>query len=181
MKTCCYLSIVIAVCATSLMCAQDAPKKLEAITSESLNQRDVIGELGLPLGDGTEIVATIVPGRETRRKADAGRYLLRVHSVSGKELPKPLLMNFEVSATSGAALANDGFDLYELKKGEKPGSIDSAELAELEKGYVGSKVKLTVCESGGFSGLPRKVETGSAGSSFWFRTHLVVYRQLDLP
>ncbi|MES2792392.1 MAG: hypothetical protein V4719_22435 [Planctomycetota bacterium] len=163
------------------MLAQDAPRRLESITSESLNSRDVIGRLGLPLGDVTEIVATVVSGDSTRLKANAGQYLLRVHSVGGKELKPPLLMNFHVVIGSDAQLASDDFALYKLKKGEETGSLESGQIKELEKGYVDSKVKLLVYETGSYEGFPKGNPFGVAGRAFHFGTYLDILVQHDLP
>lgn len=178
----CYLSVtVVAVVATTIF-AQDAVQRLDPISAASLNRRDVIGSLGLPLGQVTEISATVVSGDSTRRKADSGTYLLRVLTVNGKKLQEPPLIRFNVDPRSHAQLANDRISLYELKKkGKKTDRLDSALIKDLEVGYVDSKVKLSVYETGGYAGIAGTNKFGDAGTAFSFRTSLEILEQLAPP
>lgn len=177
----CYLSVTVVAVVASTILAQDVVQRLDSISAASLNSRDVIGSLGLPLGQVTEISATVVSGDSTRRKADSGTYLLRVLTVNGKKVQEPPLMLFNVDPRSHAQLANDRFSLYELKKGEKTGRLDSASIKELEVGYVDSKVKLSVYETGGYAGIAGTNKFGDAGTAFSFRTSLEILEQLDPP
>ncbi len=153
MKTLIYFSMAIAVGVASTMFGDDMPQKLESISSASLNQRDVMGELNLPLGKVTQVMATMISGDSTRSKARAGLYLLQVHAVAGMVLPSKPLLEFEVD----------------------PG----VKVKELEKNYVGKKVKLVVYETGHYTRIPEHSNTGVAGVPFRFRTYLVVLDKLD--
>ena len=166
---------------SSTMFAQNAGRNLEPITAESLNSRDVVGRLGLPLGHVMKIDATVMSGDATRVKRNAGMYLLNVVTVDGKELPKPVLIHFEVVPGSNAPLANDSDSLYELKIGQKVRGPRSADRKELEAGYVNSRVHLSVYETGCFNGIPEKSNIGIQGPSFSFQTRLCVIEQLNAP
>jgi hypothetical protein len=137
----------------SIGTAQDDPAK-EPIKLKELRARNVVGELGVPLGKAVEIKAEVVSGNSTRRLADSGSYLLRVMDVDGRNLTPPTLMRFEVHHHASVELPNHTWALFELKHGEKAKKLTSAQLADLEKGYVGSNVQLLVYEVGSFRGFP---------------------------
>ncbi len=84
-------------------------------------------------------------------------YFLQITSANGKQLKNVVSMKFYGGRFKNGSLASDAFQLYELKHGKKPGSLDDKQTAELEKGYIGSKVKLIAYESGMFRGVPRKL------------------------
>jgi len=106
------------------------------------------------MGTVVEIEATVVAGRETRTKADDGRYLLRVTSIDGRPFADSPLFEFFVPKWVHAHLANDTFDLAEMQTGKKPGELDSSQIAKLEEGYVGKRVRLVCWEIGAYSGAP---------------------------
>ncbi len=145
-----FVLVVAAGCTTAHHLAE--PTTQQSSLAES--GRAAIGKLGVPFGDAVEIRATIVAGSETRRKQYQSSYLLRVSEVDGRPLSQPQLMEFCVPGFVSAKLANDDFDLYTLKTGKKTGSLDSAQIEELQKGYVGKTVRLAVYETGGYSGIP---------------------------
>lgn len=137
----------------------------------------VIGGLGVPVGTVVEIRATIVAGSETRMKQYQSSYLLRVSEVDGRPLQQPQLMEFSVPGFVNVKLANDDFDLYELKTGEKAGRLDSAQIEEMQKGYVGKAVRLAVYETGGYSGIPDNLPDDVPSwqdHGFGFSTSLVI-------
>lgn len=152
----------------------------KSITVSELVEMDVIGTLGVPLGEVVEVQAVIVSGSETRAKALDGRYLLRIESINGTALGKPVTKTFIVWPLSHVKIANDDFSLHKLKTGRKAKSLDSEQIKELEKDYVDKRVKLSVYESGSFEGtpdrMPEDVSTG-ADVGFGFRTHLIVLKQ----
>jgi len=156
----------------------DAP-----ITLEELSRRTVVGNLGHPLGTAVEIEAELVAGHSLRMKAYDSLYLLNVTHVDGKELAAPQLMRFSVPGFVSVKLANHTFALYELKHGKKATSLDSAEIAELEKGFVGKKVRLVVYEAGGFNGIPETLPDDVpvwAHSRFRFSTALTVLAEREV-
>ncbi len=158
--------------------AKEAPRP--QITTAQIHNADIIGSLGVPLGACVPIEATITSGG--LNKADQGRYFLTVTHVADRQLAQPVRCSFHVhrSATSRVKLANGSFDLHELRTGKKTGQLDSDQIAELERGYVGSRVLLTVYETGGFDGMPRNLPRDVAvwaDREFGFATYLVVMDQ----
>lgn len=157
--------------------------QLEApITLEELNRRHVVGTLGLPLGTPAKIVAEVVSGDSLQQKRFASRYLLKVTHVDGKELHTPPVMQFFGFGLASAGLADNHFSLYEMTHGTKSKSLDSSQIAELEQGYVGKKVRLLVYELGGFSGIPSALPKDAltwADVPFGFGTSLRVLSDRD--
>lgn len=156
--------------------SQETTKEKERpIHVAELNERPVIGRLGLPLGTVTEIQAQIISGAALRRKRDSSSYLLKVTHVAGDKLENAPILRFSVP-TFRVKLANSNFDLYELKHGKKARSLDSAQIEKLEKGYVGKTVRLVVYEVGGFYGMPENLPKDIPGwqdVGFGFSTSLV--------
>jgi hypothetical protein len=164
----------------SKLYAADPPAKKVPLPVAELNERPVIGQLGIPLGTCGEIQAKIIAGRDLRLKQFDGVYLLSVTHVAGKELPTPLNLRFSPARGATVNLANDSFALHELKTGHKTGSLTDTKIRDLEKGYVGKTVKLTVYEVGGFSGIPQNLPDGTpvwADVGFGFSTSLVILRE----
>jgi hypothetical protein len=147
------------------------------IRVEPLRELSVIGQLNLPLGTVTDVGATIISGEELNDKAHQSAYLLRVSRIGGRVLDKPMVMEFEVPSFISVDLANDVFDLYELKHGERIGSLQPEQIKEIEQGYVGRTVQLIVYETGSFSGVPMNLPPDFVtwqDRMFGFSTRLVV-------
>jgi hypothetical protein len=161
--------------------ADDPPAKPAPLRVSELNERPVIGELGIPLGTCADIQATVIAGRDLRLKQYDGDYLLSVTHVGDKRMPTPVKLRFVTAPGASVKLARDGFELHELKTGKKAGTLTDTKIRELEEGYVGKTMKLTVYEVGGFSGIPRKMPEGNviwwADTGFHFSTSLVVIRE----
>ena len=142
-----------------------------------LTARPITGELGKPLGVVFEIEATVYRGSDIGSKMDDGRYLLRVIKVDGKALPEPVLMEFAVPGFVGSDLASDEFQLYEKVHGKPDDELPSDQVHEMEKGYVGKTVHLSVWETGRFSGMPSHMPAHAPiwqDTNFCFLTELVV-------
>ncbi len=150
-----FLCLSLILCFSLPTFAQDKSSK-EPITIAELRQRPVIGLLGVALGTVTEIDAVVIAGRDTRRKALRSSYLLKVTHVDGKKLNEPPTMTFNVGSSS-TELANNSFSLYKMKHGKKTGGLTSAQILDLEKGYVGKRVRLVAYEVGSFHGVPSKL------------------------
>ncbi len=127
----------------------------EPLSVSDLNKRPVIGELGIPFGKVVEIEATIISGSDLHTKEGQGEYLLQVSKVNGNDLKAKPIMEFRYRSFLGVDLPNNEFQLKELKTGKRAGQVTSKEIAQLEKGYVGSTVKLVAYETGGFDGMPK--------------------------
>jgi hypothetical protein len=170
------LLVCIALSIASSSYGQEKPTEVP-ITVEELNRRNVIGNLGLPLGTTVEIEAEVVSGRDLRRKGYELVYLLKVTRVDGKELKPAPLMEFSVKNFASLELPNRAFDLYEMKHGKAEDWLNMPQIAELEKDYVGKKVRLAVYEVGSFHGLPTPLpeDVGLwADVGFQFSTSLTV-------
>jgi hypothetical protein len=157
--------------------ADDPSAKQAPLRASELNERPVIGELGIPLGTCADIQAKVIAGRDLRLKQYDRAYLLSVTHVGNKLLATPVTLRFITAPGVSVKLASDGFELHELKTGKKTGTLTDTKIRELEEGYVGKTMKLTVYEVGGFSGIPRKMPEGRiwwADSGFHFSTSLVV-------
>ena len=107
---------------SSLQKARDDSKPL---TIAEVNRRKVIGELGHPLGTVVTIEGQAADETYTREKSDAGRTLLRVKSVNGKELAQEVVFPFA-----------------------------SLETVKLTPPVVGSRFRLIGFETGEFVGMP---------------------------
>ncbi len=172
--------LVVCLVIGTLAQSQEPAAVKKSITVSALNEMDVIGKLGIPLGEVVEVQAVIVSGSKIGAKELEGKFLLRIESINDKSLEKPTVERFRVLPFSGAEIANDHFDLYELKTGKKTGRLDSNQIKELEKDYVSKKVKLLVYESGSFEGMPNKLPDDAPlvqATDFRFRTHLMVLKQ----
>lgn len=136
----------------SLAYPQQNPK-VEPLSISDLKSRPVIGDLGVPLGKVVEIEATIIGGNQFNTKGTHDRFLLQVNKVNGDELKANPIMDF--GSRFGVDLPSDIWSLAELKTGKKVGEVTRKEAEQLEKAYVGKKVKLVAYETGSFSGIPK--------------------------
>lgn len=149
-------------------------------TLASLREHPVVGLLGLPLGTVAEVQATIIAGSELRMKAYDGIYLLRVTQVAGRQLDTPVNIEFTVRPFGDAKLPREASALYEMKTGNKATQLDSKEISELEKAYVGTQKRLLAFETGGYSGIPRDLPRNIFSwqdHSFAFLTSLIVLEE----
>lgn len=171
-------------CAAGLANSQEKGAARPRITTAQIRNAEIIGSLGVPLGECVQIEAVVTKGGRT--KAQAGRYLLTVTHVAGNELVEPEKCFFYVHrfATARVRLANDAFGLHELQTGNKAGQIDSVEITELEQGYVGSRVSLLAYETGAFDGIPNNLPKNVAlwaGHRYHLMTYLAVMDQTVEP
>jgi len=115
----------------------------------------IIGKLGVPLGEMVEIEAVIVSGRvvQPESKSLQSAYLLRVEKVGAQVLPIPQLAMF-ATWDSEVSLPRDAFGLFERKEGRKAGSLSRSQIEELERDYLGRRLRLLVFEEGSFDGYP---------------------------
>ena len=147
------------------------------IRVEPLHELSVVGKLGLPLGTVTDVRATVMAGRELNDKGHQSDYLLRVTHVAGRGLDEPVAMEFSTLQFVNLPLAENTFQLYEMKHGKKARGLDSTQIRKLEEGYVGKNVRLVVYETGGFSGIPAGLPPDVPSwqdRGFGFSTSLVV-------
>ena len=129
----------------------------EPLTIADLNERQVIGQLGVPLGTVVEIKATVVAGDDLRKKLYQGAYLLRVTEVDGRGLESLPVMTFFVPGFSSVKLARNDFELHKMKTGKKVSSLNQEQIETLQQGYVGQQMRLVVYEIGRFAGIPKQL------------------------
>jgi len=149
----------------------------EPLTIADLNERQVIGQLGVPLGTAVEINATVVAGDELRRKQYQSAYLLRVTEVDGRALELPPVMTFFVPGFSSVKLARNDFELHKMKTGAKARTFTREQIEALQQGYVGQQMGLVVYEIGRFAGIPKQLPNDVmpwADVGFGFSTSLYV-------
>ena len=85
------------------------------ISVEQLQKMQVIGRLGIPLGQAVEVGATVRLGDPHGPKSRAGQYYLEITSVGGKALRKPVDMDSSINLRArDKGLAADRFSLYEM-------------------------------------------------------------------
>ena len=106
--------------------ADTPPEPAKPIPVSDLQDHQVIGRLGHPLGTIIVVEGVVADGSYTKAKGDHGRTLLRVHAVNGKRLAEEQVFHF--------------------------GSL----LERVEKPKVGTRFKYSGYETGGFTGLPAK-------------------------
>jgi hypothetical protein len=137
------------------MSSADKPPELaKAIPVSVLNDRQVIGRLGHPLGTIVVVEGVVADGSYTKAKADDGHTLLRVQGVNEKRLAEEQVFHF--------------------------GSL----LERVEKPKAGATYKFSGYETGGFTGLPTKAfdYVGLiASTDYGFTTDFVVLRDEAKP
>lgn len=150
------------------------------ITVAEIYERTIIGHLGISLGTVAEIETEVVAGRELRSKYYSNRYLLRIHKVDDQTLERPVMMVFSVFPavnTTNIGLARNSFELHRLKTDKKARSLNTEQITELEKGYVGKRMRFYAYETGRFDGLPHNLPPTVniwQDRGFGFHTHLIV-------
>lgn len=159
-----------------------AQEKHSPITLAELDERQIVGGLGITLGTVCEIEVTIIDGDALRVKELSGSFLMKVQSVNGVPLQKPWTTGFgHFSADQEETLPTGNFGLYKKEHGKPAKVLDSAEIELLKKGYVGSRHRLVVYESGGYEGLPANMPRDVvrvAHFGFGFRTDVTILKRL---
>jgi hypothetical protein len=128
------------------------PVEAKPISVASFSEQLPVGHLGVPLGTVVRVTGVAVDGNTTEMKAYAGKTLLRVGTVNGKELVEPVVFEFgRAAATVKKPAPGDKFDYYAHEYGEFDGLV--APPKEL-----------------GIDSPPRL-----AGTAFGYRRHLTVH------
>ena len=148
----------------------------KTISLKDLQTKQVIGDLGLPLGTATRVNATIVDGSTLGLKRLQSTYLLKISKIGDKPLASPVLMEFR-SHRSSEPLPGNFLELKKSKISQRKGSSKN-----LEKGYIGKEVHLLVYETGSYSGIPNELPDNFElwqDTGFEFRTSLSILKILD--
>lgn len=159
--------------------AEEKPGK--SISAESLNTISVIGKIGVPLGTVATVKATVVDGDSLQMKYYQGKYILKITEVNGVKLASEPVIEFSLARAVDVKLANNNFELYEMKTGEKAKSLSEKQRENLKKDYVGSTILLQVYELGYYSGIPSKMPKEVEiwqDTGFRFSTYLRVLREV---
>lgn len=178
------LAIVITLFA-GIAFAQRQQASRPTLTTGEIQSSNVVGTLGVPFGVCVPIRAT-VSRSDSNSKASQGRYFLKVTHVDGKPLRRPSVCSFVQHrfATKNVKIANDDFELYELRNGKRAGSLSGEQVRDLEKSYVGTQLELIVYETGGFRGIPENLPKEVLvwqDYGYGFQTELIVMDQISEP
>jgi len=133
---------------------ENIPTKEKNITLKDLNNKNVIGELGLPLGTIAVVRATIYDGDLLRRKRYSGSYLLKVTHVNDEIITSKPILEFSVLHARDIDLAPDNFELFFMINGYEAEELTSSQMESLKNEYVNKEVTLVCYETGEFAGLP---------------------------
>jgi len=134
--------------------AEIAPEPAKSITVAELNQMQVIGWLGEPLGKIMTVEGVVADATYVRSKAQVGRTLLLIQVADGNVLPERVVFSFD-RAVRG-----------------------------IEEPKEGSRFKYVGYETGGFTGAPPgKFDfTGPYCTTFYgFTTEFVILRDVLKP
>jgi hypothetical protein len=103
------------------------------VTVESLESQMPVGLLGVPLGTVVRVTGEAFDGDETRLKADASKSLLRIATVDGKKLARPVVFEFlRAPASVKKPAAGTKFDYYVHEYGEFDGLVEPPEELGIE-------------------------------------------------
>jgi hypothetical protein len=133
--------------------AEKAPEQAKSVSVAELNQLQVIGWLGQPLGKVVTVEGVVADATFERSKAQVGQTLLLIQAVDGKQLPERVVYCFD-----GA-------------------------VRDIEEPKAGSRFKYIGYETGGFTGKPARAydylpshNITSCSAGFYFRTEFVILR-----
>jgi hypothetical protein len=153
---------------------QDAKSQISIAT---LQQADVIGRTGVPLGKVVVMEVTVVAGDENSKRG-AGKYYLRVNVADGVKPAESPMMSFGGRVPGTMPLPGNTIELYRHKHNRDPDvDLDDQQIRELEKGYVGKTLKLLAYETGRFAGIPERLPKDYRpwqDHRFMFVTELVI-------
>lgn len=123
------LFVAASACVAAFAWAQTPAKpsvEPQRVTVESLEKQMPAGLLGVPLGTVVRVTGEAFDGDETRRKADAGKTLLRVAMVNGKKLVDPVVFEFlRAPASVKKPTAGSSFDYYAHEYGAFDGVVEA--------------------------------------------------------
>ena len=134
--------------------------------------------LPVPFGTVVKMKVIIVDGEELNDKGHQSSFLLKVMSVDGITLSKPVIIEFEDET---GKFPNGVFELYKYLKGKEAHSISSEESDKIKKKYVGKEFDIAGYETGKFTGIPRgygKYQPERQDYGFHFRHYIIVIADL---
>lgn len=134
--------------------AEKAPEPAKSISVAELNQLQVIGWLGQPLGKIVTVEGVVADETFVRSKAQAGRTLLLIQTADGNVLPERVVFSFDRA------------------------------VRQIEEPKAGSRFKYVGYETGGFTGAPPGIFefTGPyCTTGYGFSTEFVVLRDALKP
>jgi hypothetical protein len=119
-----------------------------------INNRQVIGNLGIPLAETARIRATIVDGDSLRMKAFASSYVLKVSSVNGIPFAGDHLFRFDVSSQNEDddvfGLVSGSWGFSELPNRTNGDRYTAEKINQLRSNYAGTKLLINAYEKGAF-------------------------------
>jgi uncharacterized protein (DUF2461 family) len=120
-----HLLWLMVVVAMAEVASSQEPANLPLLSVKVFNRSQVIGHLGHPLGTLVRVTGICVDGDTTQYKADAGKTLLQVEAVNGRDLDRPISFQFS-RATHGMAKLMPGqrFDYTAHEWGTFDGHVE---------------------------------------------------------
>lgn len=119
-----------------------------------INNRQVIGNLGIPLAETARIRATVVDGDGLRMKAYASSYLLKVSSVNDIPFVGDHLFRFQVSSQNENddvfGLVSGSWGFSELPYRTNGDRYTADKIKQLRSNYAGTKLLINAYEKGAF-------------------------------
>jgi hypothetical protein len=104
--------------------AAKPPVEAKPILVASLENQLPVGHLGVPLGTVVRVTGKAFDGSETKLKSDAGKTLIRIVTVNGKELAEPVDFEFlRASKSVKKPAPGEKFDYYVHEYGEIDGVV----------------------------------------------------------
>lgn len=159
---------------------QAAEKQPRTISVADFNRStvEITGLLGLKLGTFAEIEAMIVDGASLLGRKDLQfAFLLSVEKVNGKQLPAPLVIQFQIPFRN-LNLVVSYHDLPKVNdRFANPPKPSDEEFEAMKRRYVGSRYKLAVYETGIVGGHPDKL-TDDIGPWANFRPYFHTYLEV---
>ena len=125
-----------------------------SLSISEINDRQVVGYLGLPLTETTMLHATIVDGATLGEKRYTSSYLLSVTSVNGVPLASDHLFRFMVPLPNEPdddfGLVSGRWGFSELPNRMNGNRFPEEKINELRASYAGTKLLLKAYEVGSF-------------------------------
>ena len=157
------LTLIVPILLSGARAAEPVPKK-RAITLDELSEGfEVIGHLGVPLGQVASVDAVLRVGGPDISKAMQGQAFLEVVAVDGKALASPVRMSFSLNPQARGSGLDPKVEPGKPRRG------------------TGRTFRLLVHESAGFRGIPGGLPGGvvPAGVGFGLSSNLSVWKVLS--
>ncbi len=136
-----------------------AATKERVLASELGGPCEVIGRLGVPLGKAVVIEGEIVAEVDETSKVGESHYVLRVRSIAGQPLPRPVQMDFECHPCSTWQCKKQigPFATSAVIQDEGAKRLSKDEIRRFNEERTGRALRLLAYETGCFGGIPNNL------------------------